>query len=360
MWRLWPGPWGCDPSMTTHLGQLGQGLTPDAAAGAAAEPLREPLDAPLQFSLKVPATSANLGPGYDTLGLALEWRDEIRVEASPRRNPENPQISVVVEGEGAGALPTDASHLVVTAVERILAARGYWLPDLQVTAQNTIPHSRGLGSSAAAIATAVLTAHQLIPEGLTEDEQLQIGSRIEGHPDNYVPALRGGVAVSWLAGAAPEPEFKTAALTPHPQLRCVVAVPDFEQSTQAARDVLPGSVPHDQAAKNSSRAALLVHAISSAPELLLDATEDYLHQEYRRSAFPLSMSLVDELRAAGYAAVISGAGPAVLIFTHRDNAEEVVEAVKAFNTGTARDTGRTFQPRNLPIAGTGATVEELR
>lgn len=344
--------------MSAHLGKLGQGLAPDAAAGtSAADQLREPLTGPLSFRLSVPATSANLGPGYDTLGLALEWRDEIEVTASPRADPKAPEVDVLVHGEGAAELPTDASHLVVTAVQRILAARGYWLPDLQVRAHNTIPHSRGLGSSAAAIVTAVLTAHQLLPSGLSAEEQLQIGSRIEGHPDNYAPALRGSVAVSWQSADTPEPLFRTVPLQPHSELTCVLAVPSFVQSTQAARDLLPASIPHEQAARNSSRAALLVHAITAAPALLLDATEDYLHQEYRRSAFPQSMYLVDQLRAAGYAAVISGAGPAVLVLTEASRAASCVQLLETLASPEGTD---TFAARSLPIARTGATVEVLR
>lgn len=338
--------------------QLGQGLTPVTAVGEPAPDLREPLTAPSRFTLRVPATSANLGPGYDTLGLALELRDEIRVSASPRQNPESASVEVAVEGEGAASLPTDASHMVVAVVERILAAKGYSLPDLRVTATNVIPHSRGLGSSAAAIATAVATADQLLPQGLTDDEKLQIGSRIEGHPDNYVPALRGGVAVSWSCGDRESSVYRTAALTPHPRLSTVVALPDFVQSTQAARDVLPAVIAHQQAAKNSARAALLVHALTAAPELLLEATEDFLHQEYRREAFPASMALVDSLREAGHPAVISGAGPAVLVLTDSEAAEEAVAHITEFCLGRAP--GDTFIAHNLPIAASGVTVEISR
>lgn len=367
--------------------KLGQGLAPEQAlAPSAATPptaharqdlaLREPLDAPVSFALKVPATSANLGPGYDTMGLALALFDEITVHAVPRRG-EEAQVEITVEGEGAATLPRDASHLVVTLVEKILNAKGFSLPDLQVRAVNNIPHSRGLGSSAAAVASAVMTAHTLLPGGLTEEEKLQIGSRIEGHPDNYVPALRGGVAISWQAagvaatptdeageadGAAVDPGvgvFKTAPLIPHPQLRTVVAVPNFEQSTQAARDLLPAQIDHAAAARNSARAALLVHALTGAPELLLDATEDALHQEQRRPAFPGSMALVDGLRAAGFAAVISGAGPSVLVLTDSDaQASAAAQQISALGGPDAR--GHVFTPSILPIASTGATVEAHR
>lgn len=314
---------------------------------AAQEGLREPLSGRIGFRLRVPATSANLGPGYDCMGLALGWEDVIDVVAEPRRDPRAPRITVEITGQGAQSLPRDASHLVVALMERILAERGYALPDLSVTAHNTIPHSRGLGSSAAAVATAVVAASQLLPGGLTEDEQLQIGSRVEGHPDNYVPALRGGVALSWEAGG----RFATVPLQALPQLRMVLAVPDFEQSTEAARDLLPETVPHAEAARNSSRAALLVHALTEDPSVLMEATEDSLHQEYRRSAFPESMRLVDRLRGAGHAAVISGAGPSVLVLTSGDQAAEAAAEV------IGEEPGETWTPMILPISGTGATVE---
>lgn len=343
---------------TQETGQLGEGVSPDTAAGPPAAELRAPLTEEFSFTLSVPATSANLGPGYDSLGLALEWRDVVDVTARPRRDPGQPSVSVAIRGEGAEELPTDASHLVITAVERILQAKGYHLPDLDVRAENTIPHSRGLGSSAAAIATAVVTASQLLPEGLSDDEQLQIGSRIEGHPDNYVPALRGGVSVSWVTGNPAEPVFKTAPLAVHADVQCVLAVPNFKQSTQAARELLPDTIPHAQAAMNSSRAALLVHALTTDPQQLMDATEDYLHQEYRREAFPKSMALVDALRAQGLAAVISGAGPAVLVLTTAEYADQAVRAIDQFSAESVGSD--TFVPKNLPLARSGATVEPLR
>ncbi|WP_300345134.1 homoserine kinase [Nesterenkonia sp.] len=340
------------------LGQLGQGLAAHHAAGEPAGTLRPACTAETRFTLTVPATSANLGPGYDTLGLALELRDVIEVHAQPAQDPEKPRVDVVVDGEGAATLPTDASHLVVTVVEQIMAAKGYSLPDLTVRAQNRIPHSRGLGSSAAAVATAVVSADQLIPGGLSDEEKLQIGSRIEGHPDNYAPALHGSAAVSWASSSGPDTLYRTAALRPHPELTTVVAVPDFTQSTQAARDVLPVSVPHETAAKNASRTALLVHALTTEPALLLEATEDYLHQEYRREAFPTSMALVDSLRQAGHAAVISGAGPAVLVLTEQQNAASAAQHIADF--AAPRAPGDTFSVQNLPIAASGATVEAPR
>lgn len=369
----------------SSMHKLGQGLAPEQAlAPSAATPpsagsaaghyespqLREPLSTPRSFHLRVPATSANLGPGYDSMGLALGLFDEITVHAAPRRGAQA-QVEITVEGEGSETLPRDASHLVVTLVEKILNAKGFSLPDLEVRAVNNIPHSRGLGSSAAAVASAVMTADTLLPEGLSEDEKLQIGSRIEGHPDNYVPALRGGVAISWqdapnaLFSGAEAPgsaldtgdgAFRTAPLIPHPRLRTVVAVPNFEQSTQVARDLLPAQIDHSAAAQNSARAALLVHALTSAPELLLDATEDALHQQQRRPAFPGSMALVDGLRASGFAAVISGAGPSVLVLADSDaQASAAAQRISALGGPDAQ--GHVFTPSILPIAGSGVTVE---
>ncbi|WP_147106158.1 homoserine kinase [Nesterenkonia populi] len=323
--------------------------------------LAEPLRRTRRFALTVPATSANLGPGYDSMGLALELRDTIEVTAAPRSRSEAARVSVAITGEGAADLPQDASHLVIAVVEKILAQRGCRLPDLHVRAQNVIPHSRGLGSSAAAIATAVELASQLLaetPEGeLSEDERLQIGSRLEGHPDNYVPALRGGAAVSWERSPAEGGTriFGTARLELHPDLTCVAAVPDFVQSTQAARGLLPAEVPHAEAARNSSRSALLVHALTRDPDLLLEATEDSLHQEYRRSAFPASMSLVDALRAEGRATVISGAGPTVLVLTRKNEARHVAERIAAWDAEQAGS--HRFSPQILPITDTGVTVE---
>lgn len=340
--------------MGTTLGQgfsAEQALTGEPSHAEPPGPLKAPLEAPRRLRLRVPATSANLGPGYDCMGLALELHDVIDVLAVPRRDPQRPRATVTVQGEGAATLPRDATHLVVSLIERIMARHGYAVPDLEVSAQNHIPHSRGLGSSAAAVASAVVVADALLPEGLSSEEKLQIGSRIEGHPDNYVPALRGGVALSWQEGD----RFRTAPLTPHPQLRTVLAVPDVEQSTAEARDVLPALVPHADAAANSARTGLLVHALTTAPELLLAATRDLLHQEQRRTAFGPSMELVDSLRAAGHAAVISGAGPSVLVLAAGDAAaREAAEHI----ADHARLAGDTWSPAILPISRAGATVEE--
>lgn len=346
--------------MTTpeQLDALGQGRRPEEVAGQPAESLTPALGEEVSFRLTVPATSANLGPGYDCLGLAFELRDDITITARPRQHPEEPHVEVTVSGQGAEDLAQDASHLVVAVVERILAAKGYELPDLSVQAENRIPHSRGLGSSAAAIASAVVTAAELIPEGLSPEEKLHIGASLEGHPDNYAPALNGGAAVSWVEGTGDVAQFFSSGLQLHPSLRTVVAMPDFTQSTQVARDLLPTQIPHAQAAANSARSALLIHALTTAPEYLVQATEDRLHQEYRRAAFPESMELVDYLRREGFAAVISGAGPAVLVLCPAESAQAASAAIDDYCR--QRNAVGRFAPMELPIAASGATVEASR
>ncbi|WP_261624899.1 homoserine kinase [Nesterenkonia marinintestina] len=321
--------------------------TDDAAAESE---LPDPVAGPTAFRVSVPATSANLGPGYDCMGLALELRDVVDVEARPRSDARQASVSVDVVGESAEDLPTDATHLIVVLIARILRSRGFRLPDLSLRATNSIPHGRGLGSSAAAAACAVTAAAELLPDGLSPDEQLQIGARFEGHPDNYVPALRGGAAVSWEQDG----HFDGAPLRLDPGVRAVAAIPDFRQSTAAARVSLPDTVPHAEAAANSARAALLVHALTAEPSRLCDATADLLHQEQRRPHFPSSMALVDRLRGEGHAAVISGAGPTVLVLADGDDAaESALTALEGFG-GLA---GQHWRRLRLPISTSGATVE---
>ncbi|MDR8019508.1 homoserine kinase [Nesterenkonia aerolata] len=321
-----------------------------AASQSSDEALAEVLAEPVSFRVTVPATSANLGPGYDCMGVALELFDVVDVSARPRAAAGRAQVKVEVHGEAADSLPRDETHLIVALVGRILREHGHRLPDLTLQAHNRIPHSRGLGSSAAAVACAVAIASHLIPGGLSSDEQLQIGSRIEGHPDNYVPALRGGAAVSWQQGD----RFDTAPLMLDEQIRAVVSVPDFQQSTAAARGSLPKTVAHHVAAANSARAALLVHALTADPARLFDATEDRLHQEQRRAQFPASMALVDALRAAGHAAVISGAGPTVLVLAAGDEAADIAADQMRRCGGLAEE---RWMAMRLPISTAGVTVD---
>lgn len=263
-----------------------------------------------RVSVQVPATSANLGPGFDTLGLALDLCDELVVQATTGA------VEIAVEGEGADSLPDGEDHLVVRALRRALDHAGAPQTGLRLRAVNRIPHGRGLGSSAAATVAGLLLARGMIsdPEALDDHAVLQLASEFEGHPDNAAPALHGGVVLSWMqGGVARAVPLARAEGVLHP----VVLLPSTTLSTHQARGLLPEQVPHSDAVFNASRAALLVHALAGAPELLMAATEDRLHQEQRAPGMPESIELVRVLRQEGHPAVVSGAGPSVLVLSGR-------------------------------------------
>lgn len=262
----------------------------------------------------VPATSANLGPGFDALGLALELRDELTASVTASG------LSVEVVGEGAGSLAVDDSHLVVRAMRTTFEALGVPVPGLRLSCHNAVPQARGLGSSAAAIVGGVHLARGLVEDGsqrLSDLEAFRLAAELEGHPDNVAAASFGGLTVS---GRSSDGCF-AARCEVSSAVRAVVLIPPTALSTTVARGLLPDVVPHADAAANAGRAALLMAALAGQPSLLLIATEDLLHQAYRRPAMPESLDLVDALRSAGHAAVVSGAGPAVLVLTAAETAD---------------------------------------
>jgi homoserine kinase len=268
------------------------------------------LPAGLRAQVRVPATSANLGPAFDSAGLALALHDEVEVEVLPTG------CEVHVTGEGAGRVPADEQHLVVRAFRVALDRSGSAQPGLRLVAVNRIPHGRGLGSSAAATVAGVLAAQALLDcaglgPTLTDADVLRLAVDFEGHGDNVAACLLGGVSLVWHTGTG----VQATRVPLDPAVHPVVLVPQTELSTKRARGLLPESVPHRIAAHAAGHSALLVHALRSRPDLLHAATEDRLHQPYRASAFPESMALVHRLRADGHAAVISGAGPSVLVLT---------------------------------------------
>jgi homoserine kinase len=273
-------------------------------------------------SVRVPATSANLGPGFDSLGLALGLYDMVTVQTTA-----DGIYRAQVAGEGASALPTDESHLIIRTVRETLESAGFSAAGLRLRAENVIPHGRGLGSSAAAIVSAVLAANALLPaEARLSDAQiLQRCSDLEGHPDNVAPALAGRLAISWEDSGT----FFSTAVDIDPGIVPVVAVPAYELSTELARNLLPVSVPHAAAAANSGRAALLVQALTRDPALLLPGTVDALHQAHRAPAMQPSADLIGALRAAGYAAVVSGAGPTVMTLAADQEQAGAVEELVA-------------------------------
>ena len=263
--------------------------------------------------VRVPATSANLGPGFDALGLALGLHDDVVVRVAEEG------LYVDVAGEGAESVPRTRRHLVVRARQAGFDALGGQPRGLEVVCANRIPHGRGLGSSAAAIVAGLIAARALVlggEEALDDAALLDLAARVEGHPDNVAACLYGGLTLAWTEQAGPDSPGHTSVvrLPVSPELRPVVFVPATSSSTAKARRALPETVPHADAAANSGRAALLVHALGVRPDLLLPATEDRLHQQYRAAGQPRSAGLVSALRDAGVPAVISGAGPTVLAF----------------------------------------------
>lgn len=296
--------------------------------------------------VRVPATSANLGPGFDTLGLAFARYDELEIEAI-----EPGRLEINVDGVGAGEVPLDESHLVVSSLRFALERFGFAQPGLRLDAVNTIAHGRGLGSSGAAIVAGVVGAAGLIADQrqVTGEELLEVATELEGHPDNVAPCLFGGVTIAWM-DADERPRSKR--LTPHPGVSLVVLVPDETMSTAAARALQPEQVPHKDAIFNLSRSALLVAALIQSPELLFDATEDRIHQDYRASAMPKTKALIDELRAEGLPAVVSGAGPSVLVLC-----DDPADRLRAAAIAEAR-TDTTWNVLMTAVDVQGATVEE--
>lgn len=264
-----------------------------------------------QVRVRVPGSSANLGPGFDTLGVALGIYDEIEVGSIEAG------LEISVHGEGEGDVPLNSSHLVVRAIERGLEAAGVWVGGLNVVCHNTIPHSRGLGSSAAAAVGGLLAANELVkaavPEQALSDEQLlQLASEFEGHPDNAAASVLGGAVVSWTDKCGNDRCYSAVRLEVNPAIRAIVLVPSERGATSEARGLLPALVDHSAAAFNVSRSALMVVALTSRPDLLLEATEDMLHQPQRAAAMPRTSHWMNLLRANGIAAAVSGAGPTVL------------------------------------------------
>jgi homoserine kinase len=273
------------------------------------------LPAGLTASAVVSASAANLGPGFDSLGLALSLYDEVIVTTI------DSGLQVEVEGEGAGQVPLGPEHLVVRAVERGLAAAGATVPGLAVRCRNDIPHSRGLGSSAAAVVGGLAAANGVLTQAgstpLTTPQLIQIASEFEGHPDNASAAVLGGAVVSWTEVDGEATTYSAVALRVHPDIRIFSAIPEERSLTAATRVLLPGHVSHEDARFNVSRVALLVVALTERPDLLLAATEDVLHQPHRAPAMPRSAEYLRLLRRYGVAAALSGAGPALIALTTR-------------------------------------------
>lgn len=271
----------------------------------------------------VPATSANLGPAFDSAGLALELVDELVAIVT-----DDPGVLVEVTGEGSDDLPRDSSHLVVRAMALGFSALGATPQGFVLRCTNVIPHGRGLGSSAAAIIGGLVLARALVIDGtdrMSDDDLLQLALTMESHPDNIAAALLGSFTIAWTTEAG---RADAARIDVNPELRAIVAIPAFEVPTKAARAALPAQVDYAQASFNIARSALLVHAMTQDPSLLLEATLDRLHQEQRRGMYAPSMELVDSLRSRGIAAAISGAGPTVIALVTADQVDAVLGIIE--------------------------------
>ena len=302
-------------------------------------------DATRTVTVRVPATTANLGPGFDTLGLALSIYDELTVTTLPEQG-----LEVTVEGVGAEEIPRDASNLVVSSIAYVYEQFGQPLPGLRLHAVNGIPHGRGLGSSGAAVVAGIVAARGLL-EGvveITHGDLLRIATEIEGHPDNVAPSLFGGLTIAWLDEHGPQHKKLIVDRGVSP----LVFVPTFTMSTKLARSLQPESVPHEDAIFNVSRSALLIAALTQSPELLLAATEDKLHQSYRASAMPETDALVRMLRAEGFAAVVSGAGPSVLVLADGPGQRAIAAEL------VARHATSPWRALMLAVDVKGATVKE--
>lgn len=282
--------------------------------------------------VRVPASSANLGPGFDSIGLALGIWDECTATVT-----DEPGLVIEVDGQGAGEVPLDERHLVyrsmLTAWDHLDPADAVEVPPgLHLSCRNAVPHGRGLGSSATAIVTGIAAAQGLCRASRADDRPFDlaftndIASIVEGHPDNASASVYGGMTLSWSddPGETAKAATTTVRVPLHPEVVPVVFIPSETLSTAKARSVLPSHVRLADAAYNSARAALLVHAMRHAPEHLLSATQERLHQEARRPSYPHSMELVDRLRREGHAAVVSGAGPSVLVLATTSTADAVL------------------------------------
>ena len=304
------------------------------------------LEVGLKARVKVPGSSANLGPGFDTLGLALSIYDTLEVEVIESG------LEVEIFGEGADDLPRDSSNLIVKAINSGLIAADVRAPGLRVVCHNQIPQSRGLGSSAAAAAAGVVAANTLAGSPLDEDTVVQLSSEFEGHPDNAGASVLGRAVVSWTdipVDGRSKPSYRAVRIPVDESIKAVALVPDFHASTNAVRKVLPSHVTHTDARFNVSRTAVMTAALQHHPHLLFEGTRDRLHQPYRADVLPVTAEWVNRLRNRGYAAYLSGAGPTALVL--------ITEPIEPALLDDARAAG--LRVIELDVAGP-VTAELLR
>jgi homoserine kinase len=294
------------------------------------------------MQVQVPASTANVGPGFDSVGLALALHDRYVAQVL-----DDVVLDIDVTGEGADDVPRNEKNLLVKAMYKGFDALGGRPKGLAIRTLNVNPHGRGLGSSASAIIGGLVLARSLVLNGedkLSDDALLTLATEMEGHPDNVSASLFGGATISWVDNAKKAHSLRIAV---DPRIQVMAYIPSTSLATSKARKMLPASIPFDEAVLNTRNAALLGHALGSRPDLLLMATEDFLHQKYRAEAMPQSFALVEKLRGAGVAAFISGAGPTVLALHTASGSE--LEELKAV-------AGNHFAATPLEIAPRGAIL----
>ena len=297
------------------------------------------------MQVQVPASSANLGPGFDSLGLALAMHDRYIAQVL-----DEAIIDIDVTGEGDDDIPRNEKNLVIKAMYKGFEFLGGKPRGVALRALNVIPHTRGLGSSASAIVGGLSLARALVLGGnerMSNDDLLNLATEMEGHPDNVAAAIYGGVTIAWQENQHGHNVALSVQLVVDPRISAVVFIPSTSVSTAKARKMLPELITHSDAVRNSAHAALLVHALQGRPDLLFTATQDFLHQSYRSEAMPNSFDLLMKLRNAGVAAFISGAGPSVLVL-HTGGDIEVEELTRA--------AGDSFTTMALGVSRVGATI----
>src|SRR5215207_974143 len=301
----------------------------------------------MHITIRVPATSANLGPGFDTLGLALDlWNETVMTLAI--------EHTVRINGEGAEKLSLGENNLIIQSAQKLAECVGKRLPPFHLDCVNRIPLSSGLGSSAAAKLTGLLGANALLGKPLSKDEILNLATEMEGHPDNVAPALLGGLVVSTVEDGrvlAHKVNLEADSASP---IHITVVLPDFHLSTQQARLALPDHITMKDVVYNLSRAVMVTEAFRAGDlDLLGKAMTDTLHQPYRLQLIPVGREAMEAAREAGAAAAaISGAGPGIIAFSaQRDPA--IGEAMTRAFEG-AGHSARTFQ---LKISHHGAEAQ---
>jgi homoserine kinase len=297
------------------------------------------------IQVQVPASSANLGPGFDSFGLALGMHDRYVAQIL-----DDAGLDIDVTGEGADEVPRTDKNLLVKAMYKGFDFLGGKPKGIAVRALNVIPHGRGLGSSASAIVGGLSLARALVLTGIdkmSDEKLLQLATEMEGHPDNVAAALYGNAVVAWQENQHGKSVAQAISLNVDTRIRAIAFIPSTAMATAKARKMLPETIPHRDAVQNSANSALLVHALTLRPDLLFRATQDFLHQSYRSEAMPASFALLNKLRGAGVAAFISGAGPTVLAL-HTGSESDVAELIRA--------AGNKFEGKSVEISRTGAEL----